>query len=98
MPIRSLRGWDLRDYRIERNNTIIYSGIFVDILFMDQLTLAWVDFPLHYFNLWIFEVDPHQENGNILFGTLRHLLILSNALGGFFYLLLLSKISKSSYK
>ena len=40
----------------------------------------------------------HQENGNILFGTLRHLLILSNALGGFFYLHLLSKISKSSYK
>ena len=47
-----------RDCRIERNYTVIYSGIFVDILFMDQLTLAWVDFPLHYFNLW---VDPKME-------------------------------------
>ena len=28
---------------------------------MDQLTLAWVYFPLHYFNLWIFEVDPKME-------------------------------------
>ena len=40
----------------------------------------------------------HQENGNLLFGTLRHLLMLSNALGGFFYLHLLLKNSKSSYK
>ena len=54
-------GCVLRDCRIERNNTVIYSGIFVDILFMDQLTLAWVYFPLHYFNLWIFEVDPKME-------------------------------------
>ena len=49
--------------------------------------LYWLDTPL-----------PHQENGNLLFGTLRHLLMLSNALGGFFYLHLLSKNSKSSYK
>ena len=42
--------------------------------------------------------DEHQENGNLLFGTLRHLLMLSNALGGFFYLHLLLKNSKSSYK
>ena len=40
----------------------------------------------------------HQENGNFLFGILRHLLILSSALGGFFYLHVLSKIYKSSYK
>ena len=44
------------------------------------------------------ELAAHQENGNLLFGTLRHLLMLSNALGGFFYLHLLSKNSKSSYK
>ena len=40
----------------------------------------------------------HQENRNFLFGILRHLLILSSALGGFFYLHVLSKIFKSSYK
>ena len=44
------------------------------------------------------ELVLHQENGNLLFGTLRHLLMLSNALGGFFYLHLLSKNSKSSSK
>ena len=40
----------------------------------------------------------HQEKGNFLFGILRHLLILSNAFGGFFYFYVLSKFSKSSYK
>ena len=39
----------------------------------------------------------HQEKGNFLFGILRHLLMLSNAFGGFFFYVL-SKISKSSYK
>ena len=41
---------------------------------------------------------PHQEKGNFLFGILRHLLILSNAFGGFFYFYVLSKFSKISYK
>ena len=45
-----------------------------------------------------FVSESHQENGNFLFGILRHLLILSSALGGFFYLHVLSKIYKSSYK
>ena len=48
--------------------------------------------------LGIWKNDKHQENGIFLFGILRHLLILSSALGGFFYLHVLSKIYKSSYK
>ena len=62
------------------------------------------NFNVHYkrFNIYkrtiVFPNPVHQENGNLLFGTLRHFLILLNALGGFFYLHLLSKFSKSSYK
>ena len=44
------------------------------------------------------KLHPHQEKGKFLFSILRHLLILSNAFGGFFYFYVLSKISKSSYK
>ena len=44
----------------------------------------------------------HQENGNFLFGILRHLLILSSALGGFFFIYMsfrkFSKVATSKCK